>query len=231
MHLVFGLLRFGAAVLMLPVCVAATKTVYLLARSAHPASPAAPPDAWWFAGGFAFWLLLFFTLPRPVRSYVLAHELTHALWGWLMGARVSGLRVGADRGSVKISRINFLVLLAPYFFPLYTVLVIAAYYALSAIFAVEHYQQWWLAMVGLTWGFHFTFTVTTLLQKQSDVQACGRLFSYAIIYALNVLGIGLWIVAVTPAGLEQMIDLLHSEAAGSYALLLNALHRLRQGLQ
>jgi len=219
MGLMLKLLRFVIGLLLLPFCLAASKTVYLLARSVQPSSAAAATGAWWLAGGSALWLLLFFTLPRPVRTYVFAHELTHALWGWLMGARVSGLKVARDRGSVKLSRTNFLITLAPYFFPLYTILVIGAYYALSIFVEVERCDLWWLGMIGLTWGFHFTFTVTTLLQQQSDVREYGRLFSYTVIYVLNVLGIGLWIVAVTSASLEQMVGLLRGCTADAIALV------------
>ena len=158
-------------------------------------------------GGFIFWLVLYFVLPRPVRTYVLAHELTHALWGWMMGARVSNLRVAEDKGSVTLSKTNFLITLAPYFFPLYTVLTIVLFGVLGLFYAVEQYHLWWMGMIGFTWGFHFTFTISTLMQHQSDIRACGHLFSYTFIYSLNTIGIGLWSVAVTPATLERYVGL------------------------
>jgi hypothetical protein len=57
--------------------------------------------------------------------------------------------------------------------------------------------------------------VATLLQHQPDIHECGRLFSYTFIYLMNVLGIGLWIVLVSPATLEQVMELLlrHGAAA------------------
>jgi hypothetical protein len=199
--------RFLAGALLLPACVAASRSLLVLVREAQPGCAAAvPPAALALGGGLALWLAAFFTLPRPVRSYVLAHELTHALWGALMGARVLRLVVGRQRGSVTLSKSNFLVTLAPYFFPLYTVLVIAAYYALSLFVNMARYDLLWLGAVGLTWGFHLTFTVATLMQRQTDIQECGRLFSYALIYLLNVLGICLWVVVVSPATLEQMVS-------------------------
>ena len=203
------ILRFVIGVLLIPICIAATRTVWLLARALQPHSASAMPIAvWGLLGGFAFWLLLFFTVPRPVRTYVLAHELTHALWGFLMGAEVSGLKVSKEKGSVNVSKNNFVITLAPYFFPLYTMLVLAVYYVLSLFWKVQQYDPWWLGLVGFTWGFHFTFTVTTLLQKQTDVQQYGYIFSYTLIYCLNVLGIGFWIVGVSPVTLKQMMKLM-----------------------
>jgi len=201
------ILRFFIGVVLLPLCYAVTRTVVLLIGAIHPAASASiPPAAWALVGGFALWLLVYFTLPRPVRGYILAHELTHALWGSLMGARVLKMKVSRDKGSVTLSKSNFFITLAPYFFPLYTVLAIAAYYVLSVFFALERYYPWWLGVIGFTWGFHLVFTIATLLQHQTDIQQCGRVFSYAVIYLLNVVGISFWIVVVSAATLEQMVE-------------------------
>jgi len=192
---------------LVPACVAATQTFYGLLRAVQPESlTAIPPAAWALIGGFLLWVFLYATLPRPMRSYVLAHELTHALWAWLMGARVQGLNVSEDRGSVVLSKSNVWITLAPYFFPLYTVLVIVGYYLLSVFYDIEGYFPFWLGAVGFTWGFHFTFTISTLMQHQTDIQEYGKIFSYSLIYLLNILGICLWIVIVSSATLEELAD-------------------------
>lgn len=182
--------------LLLPFCAAATGTVWKLVPAAVAAGQTSPALAIGLAGGFLLWLVLFLCLPRPVTAYVFAHELTHALWGWVMGARVSRFRVGARGGSVTLSKSNFLITLAPYFFPLYTILVIALHGLLALFYDLRAYEPLWLGFVGLTWSFHLTFTVTTLRQRQPDIRIHGRLFSYALIYLLNLLGVGLGIVAV-----------------------------------
>ncbi len=182
---------------LLPLCVAATKAVYALIRNLQVSSVGeVAPDAWWLAGGFVLWVILYFALSRPVRTYVLAHELTHAFWGLMMGAKVSKLRVSSRGGSVTLSKTNFLITLAPYFFPFYTMLTLALYAVLSYFWDLRTYEPFWLGLVGLTWAFHLTFTVTTLLEHQPDIAEHGRVFSYAIIYLFNLLGFGLWIVGV-----------------------------------
>jgi len=198
-------LRFLVGLLLLPVCAASLRAVYLLLRVAYPETGSAVPlPELALAAGFVLWLLVFFTLPAPTRSYILAHELTHALWGMLMGARVSRIEIKGQRGSVSLSRTNTLVLLAPYFFPLYTIIVVLLYYALGLVVDMQPYYLLWLGLIGFTWGFHLTFTIGTLMQYQTDIQSCGRLFSYALILLLNVLGICLWIVLMSPATLEQL---------------------------
>jgi hypothetical protein len=199
-------INFFLGVLLMPVCVAITLTLVALIRAAHPASDAfLPPPVMAFGAGFLLWLILYFTLPPPVRTYVLAHELTHALWGSLMGASISRMKISKERGSVTLSKSNFLITLAPYFFPLYTIIVIIIYCALSLFYDTSAYHLLWLGLVGFTWSFHFTFTVNALMQSQTDIKEYGYLFSYTIIYIFNVLGIAIWIIAVTDATFELLV--------------------------
>jgi len=187
--------------------------------SIHPDSHALlPTPALALLSGLLIWLVMYYTLPRPVRSYILAHELTHAIWGALMGAEIFDINVGEDRGSVVMSKTNFLITLAPYFFPLYTVLAIICYYGLSIFFDVAKYHIFWLAAIGFTWGFHLTFTISALMQHQTDIHQHGRIFSYSVIYLFNLIGICIWVIMVSSATLEDMVDQLHDNtvAAASF---------------
>jgi hypothetical protein len=206
------IVRLVAGFLLLPLCFAAAKALFGILLSSHPdGAGAATPAEWAIVMGFGLWLFLYFTLPRPVRSYILAHELTHALWAWMSGAVVHGIKVAEDSGSVVLSKSNFLVMLAPYFFPLYTVIVIAAYCILSIFLPVADYYVFWFGLIGLTWGFHFTFTISTLLQHQTDIRDCGYVFSYTFIFFLNVLGILVWIVVVSDVTLEETVGIMSDE--------------------
>ena len=139
----------------------------------------------------------------------------------MMGARVSRLRVAKSGGSVTLSKTNVLIGLAPYFFPFYTMCTIAAHAALSLFMDMAAYEPFWLALIGLTWAFHLTFTATTLMQHQPDIAEHGRVFSYALIYLLNVAGISLWIVAVASPTLLLYGRLLTEAALRDYAATLN----------
>ena len=206
-----------AGLLLLPLCVAVTRTVITLVLALRvTGTEEVSRGAWWLAGGFALWMAAFFLLSRPMRTYVLAHELTHALWGMAMGARVSKLRVSKQGGSVTLSKTNFLVTLAPYFFPLYTVLVILAHAVTGLFVDTRTYEPLWLGLVGASWGFHLTFTMHALAQPQPDIAAHGRLFSYAVIYIMNVLGIGLWIVAVGAPAWTLFASSLATESMAAY---------------
>jgi hypothetical protein len=157
------------------------------------------PETTWLLTGYFLWLGMWFFLPRPVRAYVIAHELTHALWGLLFGARVGKLQTSASGGSVWLSKSNMFITLAPYFFPFYTVLVILVRLVFGCFVTPMPSPLLWLFLVGLTWGFHVTFTVQSLIVKQPDILEYGRLFSYVVIYLFNLTGVGLWIVCTTSA--------------------------------
>lgn len=195
--------------MLIPFCVVITRTTMSLIAMIQPDSADIIPPAGWALGlGYLLWLLLYFTLPRPVKTYVLAHELTHALWGLMRGARIHRMRVSKEGGSVTLSKSDFLIALAPYFFPLYTVLVIVIYYIVSIFVEMEGYYLYWLGFVGFTWGFHFTFTISMLSQRQSDIQQYGYIFSYAVIYFFNIAGIGFWTVIVSSVTIGHMIELM-----------------------
>lgn len=218
------LFKFIIGVALVPACAVSTLTLVRLICSLQPETDSIFPAAGLaMAAGFGLWLLVFLFLPRTARTYVLAHELTHALWGSLMGARIHRIHVARDAGSVTLSKTNFLITLAPYFFPLYTALVVAIYFVSSFFTDVERYYLLWLGLVGLTWGFHITFTITTLMQHQSDIREGGHLFSYTVIYLFNVLGITLWIVLVSAATLSELLGFLAYDSRVVISFLWNNL--------
>ncbi len=208
-------LKFLIGLFLLPLCWAFSKVIFSLLQSLPAESSGW--TIWALPAGFAVSVLGFFVLPRPFRTYVLAHELTHAFWGMLMGAKVGKMKVGKTGGHVMLSKSNFIISLAPYFFPFYTGLVIALWYGAGFFFDLSMYEPSWLAAIGLTWGFHVTFTVYLLSQHQPDVQENGRLFSYVIIYLANLFFVALWMIAIgTPTCLGAW-ELLRPEVLADYA--------------
>lgn len=184
---------------LLPVCAALTLTMvralYILMQSPQRLSPL-PVFA--CLAGVAIWALVWMFLPPMTRTYILAHELTHALWTMFFGGRARQLRVGDSSGSVRVTKNNCWVTLAPYFFPLYTVAIAALWLTLSALLpAVRPYYPVALFWIGLTWAFHITFTLRFLHWTQPDLCEQGRLFSYTLIYALNLLTIAAALTAIS----------------------------------
>jgi len=212
------MLRFCSSLLLLPLCAAVFLAAADALRAASGAGDLCSPPALAFGAGFFAWVAAALCFKAPARAYVLGHELTHALWGLLFGARVGRMRVSARGGSVMLSKTNMWISLAPYFFPFYTV-VVAGVYAVASCFA-DMGGGWrlvFLFLVAHTWGFHLTFTLGALRARQPDVVENGRVFSWVVIWLANVLGAGVWIAAMTPAGLPLFWESLCGRTLSAYA--------------
>jgi hypothetical protein len=118
-------IKFVFAILLLPVCAGAAMALGRVLSASGRADLVWVP----MLAGAACWGVVFLLLPKPMWIYVFGHELTHVLWTWIFGGRVKKMKVSSAGGQVVISKSNFVIALAPYFFPLYTVLVIAAFAA------------------------------------------------------------------------------------------------------
>src|SRR5256885_3988763 len=85
--------KFIFAIFLLPICAILTQTFFtVFARAAMTQRLWAGQAFWFFSLGVLLWLIAFVGLPRPVLIYVFGHELTHAIWVWLMGGRISHFR-------------------------------------------------------------------------------------------------------------------------------------------
>ena len=213
----FRTLRFIIGALLVPLCMAVTLALLEILRHTQSAGILLSPETTWLLTGYFLWLGMWFFLPQPVRTYVVAHELTHALWTLLFGGRVHSMRVSSSGGSVQLSKSNILITLAPYFFPFYTMLVILIRFLIGIFMHEVPYPFVWLFLVGLTWGFHVTFTLQSLMTTQSDINEYGKLFSYTFIYIFNLLGVCIWIICTTSATFGNLCDALMLHTVDVYA--------------
>ena len=179
--------KFVVAIFLLPLCAILSQTFFtVFARATVTQRLWAGEEFWFFSLGAILWLIAFYGLPRPMLVYVFGHELTHALWVWLMGGRVSRFRFGREGGHIVTDRHNFWIALAPYFFPLYSLIVLAVYGTLSLFFEMQPYGRLLYGLVGATWSFHFTFTCWMIPKKQTDLTDQGTFFSLVVIYLMNL---------------------------------------------
>lgn len=174
--------KFVIAILLLPVCAGAAMALWMVVRASGGA------DTTWipFLGGAACWCAIFIWLPRPMWIYVFGHELTHALWTWLFWGKVKRMKITSSGGHVIVSKTNFLITLAPYFFPLYAALVVVVFAIGHWIWDWRSYLVFFHLLIGAAYGFHVTLTFHTLQTRQSDITSQGYLFSAVIIFLGNV---------------------------------------------
>lgn len=198
---------FVLALLMVPAlpgAVRALRLSVLFASGGGRTALGLPVPCAAFLGGFLAFCAAFATRRIPTAAYVAVHEATHALFGLAFGARVSKFHVGAEGGSVDISRRNAVILLAPYFFPLPLFAVLAVFGSISLFSPLSGTVGGtaFAAVAGAAWGFHFCFTVNALLQYQTDLDTYGFFFSTVLLALLNlaVLGGSLAVVCPVPPG-------------------------------
>ena len=211
-------MKMGLGLLLLPVCVGISISVYSLIYTLFTsASGWISNTGWGFILGFFVWFFVSMTFEFPARAYVLAHELTHALWGLLMGAKVSELKVSSQKGSVRVSKQNLWITLSPYFFPFYTFIVLILYACTCLFFRNYLYKPFWFGMIGLTWGFHLTYTVKVLLAYQSDISKYGVLLSLTIIYLVHMFEVGAIFSLLTTLSFKAFISDVFFQIAECYS--------------
>jgi hypothetical protein len=216
-----GFLRLLLGLALLPACCG-------VVMSFLDSIPAAAGSSGWLSaesiaalGGVAAFALCWIAVSHPVRAYVLGHELTHAIWGLMFGARPSDLRVGQNGGSVKLTKSNLLITLAPYFFPFYTFLVVIAALITYAFLRPLPCLPLWMFLIGFTWAFHLLFTIETLTRRQPDIKLYGRMFSWVFIFLVNAFIVMAFLAVTTPLTFGQLFDSLWNRTFSAYAAVVN----------
>ena len=167
---------------LIPFCIGFTWQLgaVLFTSAYKPASP------YYFITGILFYLVVHVLFRKPIFSYVLAHELTHALFAVLSGGSIKSLQASIRGGRVVVSKSNFLITLAPYFFPFYACIVLLLYGAAVAAHAGVVAAHALTILSGAAYTFHLALTLIFLHEDQSDIREHGVFFSYPLIYLFNI---------------------------------------------
>jgi hypothetical protein len=145
-----------------------------------------PLVPYWFAGGFLSYVGMHLLFKKPILSYVVGHELTHALFALLFGGSVKAFHASEKGGQVQITKSNFIITLAPYFFPLYTFAALGAY-GLARAADAPMLEPWFVLIAGAAFAFHVILTFIFLQTDQNDIAEHGAFFSYPLIFLFNIL--------------------------------------------
>jgi hypothetical protein len=139
--------------------------------------------------------------------YVFGHEATHAVWTWFFGGRVKQFRATSRGGHVVITKTNFLVTLAPYFFPFYALVWMGLFSLGSWFWNWSAFLTPFHLVLGSLYAFHLSLTWHILQTHQPDLQLEGHFFSYVIIWLGNVLVLLVAIPCLSPQC--SLIDTAH----------------------
>ncbi len=175
-------MKIAAGLLLVPFCFG--YTWQLSTNIFHISYKAELP--YYFLAGCLSYLTLHFLFRKPILTYVFGHELTHAFFAMLFGGSVTSFKAGERGGQVTVTKSNFVITLAPYFFPLYTFLVLIAY-LLTDSAAAPKTAGVLIFLSGATFCFHLVLTIIFLQTDQKDIREHGAVFSYPLIYLFNIL--------------------------------------------
>lgn len=205
-------LKFFFGLLLLPVCWALLETFLVLLKADTLAA-----NYWQsrefasFGIGCLFAAVLFFGFRTKFMMwlYVAGHELTHALFVLICRGKIADIHVSADGGHVLTNRNNFIISLSPYFFPFYTAIAILVWAVAGWVLRDSRTLDplWLYGSIGFTWMFHLTFTVWMIRRDQPDLDQNGRLFSFTVIFLVNVLLICAMLIIASPTATFQAFGL------------------------
>jgi hypothetical protein len=204
------LVKFIVALFLCPLAWVLTETFFQTLASSVRAGLLANRSFGCFAGGILLFGVLFLLIPRNalMLPYVLGHEVTHALWVKIFGGRVADrFHVSLEGGHVMTDRVNTWIVLAPYFFPIYSALAVTLYGAVklaarligNPVLSDTVDSSLWLLflLLGLTLAFHLVFTCILITKGQPDLHYGGTFFSLIVIYLINLLIITALVLATS----------------------------------
>ncbi|MFC1590492.1 hypothetical protein ACFL42_03270 [Candidatus Omnitrophota bacterium] len=180
-----NILKFSFGVLIFPVAVGASAAFYYnLSRMENFSG-----ELHIFVWGIACYIILHLLFYKPKFFYVLGHEAIHAVSAWLCGGKIMSFEVNKEGGRVVTDKTNTFINLSPYFIPIYTILIVLAYYILSSSYDIR--SQTFIFLIGFSLAFHIISTVEALKIQQPDIVNLGPLFPIVLVYILNVVVIAL----------------------------------------
>jgi hypothetical protein len=144
-------------------------------------------NGWMFLAGIGLYLAIHLFLYKPITVHVFGHEMTHVLWAWLFGGEVKQFRASRDGGRVIVTKTNFLIRLAPYFFPLYSIAAVCVYGLVSLIAGHHRWFIYLVFVLGFCTGFHICMTSYSLRAVQTDLTVSGYFFSILFILIMNII--------------------------------------------
>lgn len=186
-----------AAVALLPGVVVAVGV--LLGDIIVTPGPAVP----FVAGLVGYWVLWRWVLVRPALGSFLStfeHELTHTLFAWVTFHRVTGLRASwREGGEIRFrGRGNWLITIAPYFFPTVSLLLLLVLALVPGRAAILEG-----VLLGVTVSYHATSTWRETHRGQPDLARVTFPFAIAFLPTANLFFYGV-LLAFAHSGTEAM---------------------------
>jgi hypothetical protein len=147
----------------------------------------------WFFIPLLFTIVLWLLIPGISGSFlaILEHEVTHMIFAILTFHSPQDINIqrGVGGNFIFKGQGNWLIYLAPYFFPTSASLIILG--GLVYTFANQIPPDFYWLAFGIMTGFHLISTLDELHVGQTDFHAAGRFFSILFLPGANLIVYGL----------------------------------------
>jgi hypothetical protein len=176
-------MKFFYALLLLPCCYSLFYTLIYVIKSIQLNNCLVQ----YFLLGVVGYLLLHFLLYKPIKLYVIGHELVHMLSAYLCGSTVKKVKITSSYGSVYVDKVNTFIALSPYFVPFYTIIVVFLWALVKYIVKINFSTEILSFFIGFTITFHLLLTIYAIYLGQQDFKISGWLFSIVVVFMINCL--------------------------------------------
>lgn len=154
-----------------------------------------------FIAGFVAFAVIWRIFRRRFALFcTFEHEITHVLFGLLFLKLPRSFKVTRhEGGQVTMLGTNFVITLAPYFFPTVSYLLLPI-----GFFVGPEYFPVYLALLGASIAFHLASTWAEIHWQQTDLHSAGLVFSLFFLPAANVIFHGA-LVTLVFGGMEGFL--------------------------
>jgi len=113
----------------------------------------------------------------------LIHELTHIFFSLIFGNKITGLHATEEDGGLARyqGRSNFVITLAPYFFPL-----VPFFLLLFSVIIRPEIAQYFRFIIIFVYGLSLCSQIEDFSFEQSDIKKEGKMFSTLFIVVMNI---------------------------------------------
>ena len=137
-------------------------------------------------GSMISWFIAWIANDRLLYLYVLGHEMTHAMFVYVCGGRISAIHFSTEGGYVMTNKSNILIALSPYFIPFWSAVLISLHSFISLWWDIPAGGLILTGLLGFTWTFHIIWTIWMIPKDQPDLKENGTFFSLIIIIFANL---------------------------------------------
>ena len=186
------IIKFIVGVLALPVACAVSSAFYKNSILINELAK----NLQFFVWGIVIYVILHLLFYKPTFFYVLGHETVHAGMAWLFGGKIKSFKVSEEGGSVATDKSNVVIELAPYFIPIYAIIITVIYFVIASSYAIN--GSLFIFLIGFALAFHIISTVEIMKIKQPDIMKSGYFFSIVMVYIINIVVISFIFSLVFP---------------------------------